>query len=60
MHTVKLIKGGRIVETHTDDTTVDPAELRRIAERLVSQSETKPDDWVVENEVGRKIVSRNP
>jgi hypothetical protein len=59
MRRIELIKGGQVIETHTEHSTIDPAELRKIAERLASQSEAKPDDWVVKVEIGCKIVWRN-
>ena len=55
MYDIELIKDGSVVETHSVSSTMDLAEIERLAQQL--QAQYVAEGWRIVNETGRIIRS---
>ena len=53
MYEIELVKDGSVLETHSVSSTMDLAEIERLAQQL--QAQCAAEGWHIVNEAGRVV-----
>lgn len=59
MYKIELTKGGRVIETRPVNSTIDVAEIERMARELQTESAEAADGWRIINDIGRPVKASN-